>query len=92
MSAGDLGAFASTGGAGFDFSRIADSLEGGLAGMDAREMQELMSQMQANPQAMQQRMKEEFRHLSSDEQNKMLDALASTGMATREWWERFFRG
>ena len=92
MSAGDLGAYAASGGDGIDFSRMADSLKGGLGGLDAREMQELLSQAQTNPQAMQQRMKEEFRHLSPVEQNQMLDALASTGMATREWWERFFRG
>jgi hypothetical protein len=40
---------------------------------------------------MQKRMKEEFRHLSPEEQSRMLDALAATGLATREWWERFFR-
>lgn len=91
MSAGDLGAYSSAGASGLDFSRMADSLKGGLGGIDAREMQELLSQAQTNPQLMQQRMKEEFRHLSPEEQNRMLDALASTGMATREWWERFFR-
>ena len=96
MSAGDLGAFSAAGG-GLDFSRMADSLKGGLnglgglGGLDAREMQDLLSQAQSNPQVFQQRMKEEFRHLSPDEQNQMLVALAATGMATREWWERFFR-
>lgn len=90
MSAGDLGAYAS--GRGADFSQMADSLKAGLGGLDAREMQDLLAQAQSNPQALQQRMKDEFRHLSPDEQNKMLDALASTGMATREWWERFLRG
>jgi len=89
MSAGDLGAYSSSK-AGVDFSQIADSLKGGLGDIDAREMQNLMSQAQTNPQALQQRMKEEFRHLSPAEQNQMLDSLAATGMATREWWERFF--
>ena len=101
MSAGDLGAFASSGqggmgGAGklggIDFSGMADALSGGLGGLDSVELQNLLSQAQTNPQAFQQRMKEEFRHLSPDEQSQMLDALAATGMATREWWERFFRG
>ena len=91
MSAGDLGAYSSSK-AGMDFSQMGDLLNGGLGGLDAREMQELMSQAQTNPQVLQQRMKEEFRHLSPAEQNQMLDALASSGMATREWWERFFRG
>lgn len=44
-----------------------------------------------NTAEMQQRMKEEFRHMAPDEQNQLLDALASTGMASRDWWERFFR-
>lgn len=93
MSAGDLGAFASSGmGAGADFSRFGELFAGGMGGVDAREMQDLLAQAQANPQLLQQRMKDEFRHLSPDEQDQMLDALAATGMATREWWERFLRG
>ena len=65
--------------------------DSGLPGMDAGDMQRLLADAQNNPQLMQQRMKEEFRHLSPEEQSRMLDALAATGLATREWWERFFR-
>ena len=97
MSVGDLGAYSATGGlpgmgdgAGVDLSQMADALQGnGLGGFDAAEMRELMAQAQSNPQAIQQRMREEFKHLSPDEQDQMLDTLASTGLATREWWKRF---
>ena len=97
MSVGDLGAYSATGGLsgiadgmGIDFSQMADALKGGGFGsLDAGEMRELMAQAQSNPQAIQQRMREEFRHLSPAEQDQMLDMLASTGMATREWWKRF---
>jgi len=98
MSAGDLGAFASSGqrgthgAGGIDFSGMGDALRGSLSNLDSSELQDLLSQAQTNPQVFQQRMKEEFRHLTPDEQSRMLDALAATGMATREWWERFFRG
>ena len=92
MSAGDLGAYAATGsGPGnIDLSQMIEAFGGGLPGFDATDMQDLLAQAQSNPQILQQRMKDEFRHLSPDEQNKMLDALAATGMATREWWRRFF--
>lgn len=56
------------------------------------EMSEMLNQLQGNPQLMQQRMKEEFRRMSPDEQDNLLDMLASTGMASREWWEKFLRG
>lgn len=92
MSAGDLGAFGAAGG-GVDFSQMADLLKSsGMPGMDAAEMQDLLAQAQSNPQLIQQRMKDEFRHMPHDEQERMLDALAATGMASRAWWERFLRG
>lgn len=76
MAAGDLAAFASK----FD-----------LPGLDAGEMQRLLAQAGSNPEALAQRMKDEFRHLPPADQDQMLDALAATGLATRDWWERFFR-
>lgn len=96
MSAGDLGAYAATGTGpasdlpGVDFSQIADELKDGLPGLDARDMQDLLAQAQSNPEAIRKRMREEFQHLSASEQERMLDALAATDMATREWWRRFF--
>lgn len=45
-----------------------------------------------NPAELQQRMKDEFRHMSPDEQNQLIDMLVQTGMGTRDYWERFFRG
>lgn len=117
MSAGDLGAYAATKGAGGDFSYLR-SLFGGMGGagstglpegldgleglkgfgdfdpaaIDPQEATKLFAEMQRNPEAMQKRLRDEFRHLSSDEQNRMLDALADLGLASRAWWERFFRG
>lgn len=94
LSAGDLGAYGSVGeNGGVDFSQMADLLKGnGMPGLNPSEMNELLSEAQRNPQAIQKRMAEEFRHMSPEEQNRMLDALASTGMASRAWWERFLRG
>ena len=94
LSAGDLGAYGSVGeNRGVDFSQMADLLQSGeMPGLDPSAMNELLSEAQRNPQAIQQRMRDEFRHMSPDEQNRMLDALASTGMASREWWRRFLSG
>ena len=93
MSAGDLGAYSTTGNAGIDLSRITDLLKGGdMPGLGDADMSDLLADIQRNPQALQQRMRDEFRHMSPDEQNRMLDALAATGMASRAWWERFLRG
>ncbi|HAM15854.1 MAG TPA: hypothetical protein DCP91_08370 [Eggerthellaceae bacterium] len=73
---------------GFDFSQLADALNSGaLEG----NLESMMQDLQRNPQALQQRMREEFRQLPPDEQERMLDALAATGMASRAWWERFLK-
>ena len=45
-----------------------------------------------DPAIIQRRLKEEFRHMSSDEQNQLIDMLVQSGMGTRDDWERFFRG
>ena len=104
MSAGDLGAYSAAGAdAGdIDFSKMGELFKGngmpempelpGLSGIDASEMNDLIADVQRNPQALQKRMRDEFKHLPPDEQNRMLDALAATGMASRAWWERFLRG
>lgn len=93
MNVGDLGAYSSTGSMPANFPSLSDLTGGeGAPGLDEGEIAGLISEIQRNPQALQDRMKEEFRHLPPDEQNRMLDALASTGMASRAWWERFLRG
>ena len=94
LSAGDLGAYGAAGGAaGADFSQLADMMKaGGLPGMDGEDLSRLLADAQSNPAALQQRMREEFLHLPADEQERMLDMLASTGVASRAWWERFLRG
>ena len=104
MSAGDLGAYGAAGKGGLggvDFSKLGEMLSaGGLGGAsgvgsggmgDLGDLGRMFADMQRDPQAMQQRMKDEFRHMSPDEQNRLLDMLASTGMASRAWWERWFR-
>ena len=45
-----------------------------------------------DPASLQQRMKDEFRRMTPDEQNQLIDMLVQTGMGTRDYWERFFRG
>ena len=91
LSIGDIGAYGAAGG--FDSSNMADVLgQAGFPGIDSAELAELLSEAGRNPQGLQQRMRDEFRHMTPDEQNRMLDALASTGMASRAWWEQFLRG
>jgi hypothetical protein len=51
-----------------------------------------LEQARSDPYALQARMRDEFKHLPPDEQEKLLDALASAGGASRAWWERFLRG
>ena len=63
-----------------------------LGSVSSADAIDAMSQMRRNPMEMQQRMKDEFSHLSPDEQEKMIDALSKTGIASRAWWERFLRG
>ncbi|MBQ9069035.1 MAG: hypothetical protein IJ131_08250 [Eggerthellaceae bacterium] len=83
-------------GASAGFPDIAALFSGAPAGgPDASlfaEMQRAMADMQAHPERFQQQLKEEFRSLPIDQQEGMLDMLASTGMASREWWEKFLRG
>ena len=104
MSLGDMGAYGAAGKGGpgdVDFSQLSELLGGAgdIPGMGSvgdmgsmGELHQMFADMQRNPQAMQQRMKDEFRRMAPEEQNRLLDALASTGMASRAWWERFLRG
>jgi hypothetical protein len=62
------------------------------SGLDSSDMGSMLSEMHNNPAAFQQRMRDEFRHMPPDEQERMLDSLASTGIASRAWWERYLRG
>lgn len=39
----------------------------------------------------QQRMKDEFRHMTPDEQRQLIDTLVQMGTGSRDFWERFFR-
>ena len=66
--------------------------EAGLQGLDPSELSNMMAEIQRNPYALQQQMKDEFQHMSPEEQERMLDTLTSMGLASRAWWERFLRG
>lgn len=61
-------------------------------GFDFGDFQEVMRDMQENPQRMQEMIRSEFRSMPADQRNAMLDMLASTGFGTRDWWEKFFLG
>ena len=71
---------------------FAGAPEGGPDASLIAEMQQAMADLQAHPERFQQQLKEEFLSLPPAEQNSMLDMLASTGMGSRDWWERFLRG
>jgi hypothetical protein len=80
-------------GMGADFAQIADLMKSGdLGGADLSEMFSVLEQARSDPYALQARMRDEFKRLPPDEQEKLLDALASAGGASRAWWERFLRG
>ena len=85
---------------GLDMGFDMDELEG-LGEFDieelAKQMQQgpfagALSQMRSNPTAFLRLVRDEFRGMPYEEQERMLDQLASTGMATRAWWERWLRG
>ena len=65
---------------------------GGMEGFDLSDLQRVMADLQSDPQRMQDMLRSEFRSMPAEQQNAMLDLLASTGIATRQWWEDFLRG
>lgn len=65
---------------------------GAQGGLSPDDMERIMRDMRENPGAMQDRIREEFSAMPRDDQERLLDALAATGMASRAWWEQFFRG
>ncbi|MBQ9021993.1 MAG: hypothetical protein IJ113_08310 [Eggerthellaceae bacterium] len=71
---------------------FAGAPEGGPDAALLAEMQQAMADLQAHPERFQQQLKEEFLSLPPEAQNSMLDMLASTGMGSRDWWERFLKG
>ena len=81
------------GGAMPDLSALfAGAPEGGPDASMLSEMQQALADMQAHPERFQQQLKDEFCSLPREQQDQMLDMLAASGMATRDWWERFLRG
>ena len=71
---------------------FAGAPEGGPDPSMLAEIQQSMAELQANPGMFQQQLKEEFKMLPREQQDSMLDMLSSTGIATRDWWEKFLRG
>lgn len=74
------------------FLKALEGMGEGVGGFGMSDIQRIMADMQADPQRMQEMLRSEFRSMPADQQNAMIDLLASTGFATRAWWERFFRG
>lgn len=74
------------------FAAMQSMLQSGAPQQAMQQMQEAMNQLRDNPQAFQERLRSEFRSLSPEQQNELLNMLGSTGMVSREWWENFFRG
>lgn len=94
MGAGIPGNFGNMGS--FDpsqmFSAMQAMMSTGMPQQALEEMQEIMNELKDNPEAFQERLKSEFRSLSPSQQDELLNLLSSTGMASRDWWEDFFRG
>lgn len=75
------------------FLKAVEGMDEGLDGFNmAADMQRIMADMQADPQRMHEMLRNEFRSMPADQQDAMIDMLASMGFASRAWWERFFRG
>lgn len=93
MNAGDLAARASAGSLDADLSQLGGMFQdGGTGELNGEELARLMAEIQRDPQALQARMREEFRHMPQEEQGRLLDMLASMSGRSRAWWERFLRG
>lgn len=94
MGMGNMGNFGN--GGNFDpsqmFSAMQAMMSTGVPQQALEEMQQIMNELKDNPEAFQQRLKAEFRALPPSQQEELLNMLGSTGMASREWWEDFFRG
>lgn len=66
-----------------------------LGDMDAATMERMnqaFASMAQNPNAFMDSVRDEFRTLSPDEQRQLLDMLGTSGIQSRDWWERFLRG
>ncbi|ACU95016.1 hypothetical protein Ccur_13400 [Cryptobacterium curtum DSM 15641] len=77
----------------FDFSSLSGMVD--LDGIDQSalaEMQQAFATLQSDPARFQQMMRSEFAAMSAESQEGLLDMLASIGVASRAWWERFLRG
>lgn len=81
---------------GFDpssmFGAMQDMLQSGVPQQALDEMREVMDELRDHPEAFQERLRSEFRSLSPERQNELLNMLSSSGVVSREWWENFFRG
>lgn len=74
-----------------------EAMEGFLKSLDTsgfggEDMMQAMRDAQLNPLRMQEVLRMQFQDLPREQQDAMLDMLASMGFASRAWWERFLRG
>lgn len=103
-TAGSSSAFNPFGAAGFNpgnmgsmnpndmFAAMQDMLKSGAPQEAMQQLQDAMNELRDNPQGFQERLRSEFKALTPEQQNELLNMLGSTGMVSREWWENFFRG
>ena len=63
-----------------------------MGNVNAGDALDALSYMRKNPTELFAQLKEAYVHMSPEERDQLLDALGRTGMASRAWWERFFRG
>lgn len=87
------GMFGAAGASGIDLSKLSEFLpEGAEGALDPEELEQFAKEMQHNPQALQERMRDEYAHMTPEERSRLLDGLAGLGIYSRSWWERWLGG
>jgi hypothetical protein len=71
------------------FGQLPPEMFGGVT-MD--DMRAALEEFQRNPEQFRDPLRRQFAQLPPMFQNQILDALGSTGMQSREWWEHYLRG
>lgn len=73
-------------------SQMQQMMDKEFGSVSFEDLQMVMRDMQTDPSRMQELMRSEFRSMSVEQQNALLDMLASTGIGSREWWKNFLLG
>lgn len=76
-----------------DMSQLFGQLPPGMfGGVSMDDMRAAFEEFQRNPEQFRDPLRRQFAQLPPMFQNQILDALGSTGMQSREWWEHYLRG